>query len=190
MKILLLVLLTVMVGAIAWLATRPAVPKSYGESYREALRTWPGSELAIDAGLERFRSAYADLSSPRTEANIRSLYAENIYFHDTLQQFDQNTALAAYMGSMAQSIESSSVRVDQIVRDGSDVFLRWTMRFVSRTAGGEMISETIGMTHLRFNERGEVILHQDFWDPASGLYRHLPVLGWLLHQVDRRVGSH
>lgn len=190
MKIFMLLLLTLLVLAIGWIATRPAVPKSYGDNYGQALRTWTGSELAIDTGLERFRSAYADLSSPHTEANILSLYAENIYFHDTLQQFDQRSTLASYMGSMAQSIESSSVQVDQVLRDGSDVFLRWTMQFVSRTSGGEVVSETIGMTHLRFNEHGEVILHQDFWDPASGLYRHIPVLGWLLHQIDRRIGQH
>lgn len=190
MKIFILILLSLFVIAIAWFLTRPSMPKSYLETYQVALRTWPGSELAIDAGLERFRTAYSDLSSPGTEANIRDLYAEDIYFHDTLQRFDRGVALAAYMGSMAQSIETSSVHVDQVLRDGSDVFLRWTMHFVSRTSGGEVVSETIGMTHLRFNAQGEVVLHQDFWDPASGLYRHIPVLGWLLDQVDRRIGQH
>lgn len=189
MKLFATLLVAIVFVLLGWLITRPAVSKSYAESYQTAMRTLPGSTVAIDQGLERFRATFADLSSPTTRANVVALYAETIYFHDTLHRFDRNENLAAYMASMAQSIESSSVHIDQVVRDEADVFVRWTMHFVIRARGRELDSESIGMTHLRFNDRGEIILHQDFWDPASSLYRHIPVLGWLMDQVDRRIGG-
>lgn len=43
------------------------------------------------------------------------------------------------------------------------------------------------MTHLRFDAAGRIIVHQDFWDSAEGLYRHFPLIGWLLRQIDRHM---
>jgi hypothetical protein len=45
------------------------------------------------------------------------------------------------------------------------------------------------MTHLRFDESGRVVLHQDFWDSAAGLYRNLPVVGYVLKLVDARMNG-
>ncbi|NCO19276.1 MAG: nuclear transport factor 2 family protein [Gammaproteobacteria bacterium] len=188
MKLILIILLATLGLGLYWLLSRPPVPKPYLESYRTALLSRPGSKHGIDSGLEQFRKTFADLASPETEQHVLDLYAAQMYFNDTLKQFDRRETLAAYMGHMAASIESSEVHVEQELRDGSDVFLRWTMRFTSRALGRNIVSETIGMTHLRFNDQGEVVLHQDFWDPASGLYRHLPLIGWLLDLVDRRLG--
>ncbi|PKL94920.1 MAG: hypothetical protein CVV18_07395 [Gammaproteobacteria bacterium HGW-Gammaproteobacteria-8] len=187
MRILTILVFAVSAAAIYWLVSRPAVPKSYVESYREALRTQPGSELAIDLGVERFRQAFSDLSSTATRDRFLALYAERMYFHDTLKHFERREMLADYMGAMAKTIEASEVEIDQVIRDRADVYLRWTMRFEIRAVGRPLMSDTIGMTHVRFNEQGEVVLHQDFWDPASGLYRQLPVIGWVLDRVDRRL---
>jgi hypothetical protein len=49
-----------------------------------------------------------------------------------------------------------------------------------------VVSDTIGITHLRFNEAGRVILHQDFWDTGLGFYQHIPVLGRVVKSINRR----
>ena len=55
-----------------------------------------------------------------------------------------------------------------------------------KIARGEQTT-TVGMSHIRFNAKGQVVLHQDFWDSASGLYEHIPVLGSLIRGVKNRL---
>ena len=49
-----------------------------------------------------------------------------------------------------------------------------------------VFSETIGITHARFNAAGKVVLHQDFWDTGLGFYQHLPALGNIIKSINRR----
>jgi hypothetical protein len=175
--------------AAAWLLTRPAAPKPFAEAYHEALAEFPGSEASIDAGIRRFESTYADLTDDRTGARVRELYAEALYFNDSLKTFRERSALADYMQATSDMLAHSDVTIDRILRDGADVFVRWTMEFRTGTTGTAVHSRSIGMTHLRFDEAGRIVVHQDFWDSASGLYRNLPVVGYLLKLVDARMAS-
>ena len=38
-------------------------------------------------------------------------------------------------------------------------------------------SNSRGTTRLRFDERGRVTLHRDYWDPAQGVHEKLPAIG-------------
>lgn len=46
---------------------------------------------------------------------------------------------------------------------------------------------SVGMSHIRFDADGKVILHQDFWDSTGGLFEHVPGLGWMLRSVKSRL---
>ena len=48
-------------------------------------------------------------------------------------------------------------------------------------------TQTIGMSHLRFNREGLVQLHQDYWDSTAGLFEHIPLLGAAIGMIKRRV---
>ena len=49
--------------------------------------------------------------------------------------------------------------------------------------GRDIHSVSIGMTQLRFNDEGKIILHQDYWDGAEGFYQHLPYIGYFVRKV-------
>ena len=182
-----LVLLVLVIALTAWVVTRPAVPKPFAEHYQRALKAHPGSDSAIDGGLERFAAVYADLTHPEIGERIGRLYADPVYFNDSLKTFHSRTPLVDYLKTTGAMLEDSTVEVDRVLRDGSDVFVRWTMTFTASAMGKEINSESVGMTHLRFDDQGRVVLHQDFWDSAAGLYRNLPVVGYALEQVDKRM---
>ena len=45
----------------------------------------------------------------------------------------------------------------------------------------------MGISHLRFDTEGKIILHKDFWDAAGGLYEDLPVLGGGMRWIKSRL---
>lgn len=187
-KILLIIVLAA-AATLAWLATRPAAPRPFVEDYHRALERFPGSDAAIDRGLERFAQVYADLTHAEIGRRVASLYADQLYFNDSLKTFTSRVPLVEYMQATAVMLQESTVTVDQVTRDGNDVFVRWTMTFKASAMGRPMTSESVGMSHLRFDNEGRIVVHQDFWDSAAGLYRNLPVVGYALKQVDKRMSE-
>ncbi|MBY6205613.1 nuclear transport factor 2 family protein [Halomonas denitrificans] len=157
------------------------------DAYRNALDTFPGSTAAIDDGLERFGRTFADLTADDVGERMRELYADRLYFNDTLVTLESSEAVGDYMASTGDKLQVSRVDVDHTLRDGHEVYVRWTMHFETAAFGMKVESNSVGMTHLRFDEAGRIVLHQDFWDAAGGLYEHLPIVGAMLRTARRMM---
>lgn len=153
------------------------------EAYHEALERIPGETAAIERGVTSFRQTFADLTRDDLAQRIGELYAEEFYFNDTVHIARKRSELVDYMARTGQNLANSRVEVHKIIRDGADVYLRWEMSFATRAVGKRVKSHSIGMTHLRFNEAGQIVLHQDFWDSGSALYAHLPVVGFWVRRA-------
>ncbi len=174
---------------LAWILTRPAAPRPYAAEYHDALDRFAGSSASVNIGLRRFETVYSDLTHRNVAARMQSLYADPLYFNDSLKTIREREALMRYMERTGEALDESRIDIEHVLRDGRDVFVRWTMHFKASALGRPVESTSIGMTHLRFDEGGRIVLHQDFWDSAAGLYRNLPVIGYALQRVDRQMIS-
>ncbi len=152
-------------------------------AYETALLNFAGSTVAIDEGVARFKDSYRDLTAVDVGERMRATYAESFHFNDTLHTFAALNDLVDYMTNTGAALEESHVEVHQVIRDAADVYVRWTMEFHTRAAGRRVHSKSIGMTHLRFDEQGRVVLHQDFWDSGHALYAHLPGVGFAVRRA-------
>lgn len=152
-------------------------------AYHDALERLPGDSAAIDSGVATFRQTFADLTRDDLARRIGELYAEEFYFNDTVHIARERSELVEYMARTGQGLEQNRVEVHKVIRDGADVYVRWEMTFRTRALGKRIESHSIGMTHLRFDEHGKIVLHQDFWDSGSALYAHLPVVGFFVRRA-------
>jgi hypothetical protein len=44
-----------------------------------------------------------------------------------------------------------------------------------------------GVSRLKMNDEGRVIEHIDYWDAAEHLYAKMPIIGWLIGIIKRRI---
>jgi steroid delta-isomerase len=70
--------------------------------------------------------------------------------------------------------------------DGDICLMRWL--FEAETKGGLKLSFA-GMSELTFDSEGKVACHVDPWDAGKEFYERLPLLGWLLRTIRRRVAA-
>lgn len=154
-----------------------APPPPYALEYRAALARSPGAPQDAAAVGQRFVALYADLGHAELPARVASLYADELYFNDTLTTLRRRDEVLAYLQETAERASGMQVELLAALADGNDVYLRWEMRFEFKAAWRRAQSHTVGMTHLRLDSEGRIILHQDFWDSAEGIYRQLPVVG-------------
>ncbi len=66
-------------------------------------------------------------------------------------------------------------------------FFAWTLCGRLHRSGKQITFE--GVTELRFDAQGRIVLHIDHWDAASQLYEELPVLGALLARLRARLSA-
>ena len=152
-------------------------------AYHDALDRLPGEATAIDRGVETFAQTYGDLTQEDLADRIAELYAEDMYFNDTVHIIRDRSKLVDYMARTGSSLEENRVDIHKVIRDGQDVYVRWEMTFVTRAVGKRIESHSIGISHLRFNADGKIVLHQDFWDSGNALYAHLPVVGFFVRRA-------
>jgi hypothetical protein len=78
------------------------------------------------------------------------------------------------------------VTIDDIASSGNNHYVRWTMVFSAPKLNGGKPVESVGMSHVRFNDNGQVTMHQDFWDSGTNIYGQIPVLGGVIESIRRR----
>lgn len=156
---------------------------AYLNDYREAL-TVEGSlpvdkTKAANGFIEVFNQAqHADI-----ESIIRETYAETLYFNDTFRTITDRNELIDYMQQTGQHVDQLEVEIEDIALSKQDVYVRWIMRMQFTVMGKKVDSQSIGISQLRFDKDGKIILHQDFWDGVDGFYQYLPIIGYSLRKI-------
>ncbi len=159
---------------------------SYSARYVQALETHDGVEVQ-SAHLTPFIEFITGLGSEDWERRFQGVYAEQVHFSDTLALIEDRATLKTYFADLVAANAQVSVNVLSQQLRGHDGYLIWEMHSSFKPIFATKHSHSIGITHLRFNAAGEIILHQDFWDAATGFYQHVPMLGQAVRGVNARL---
>lgn len=134
-----------------------------------------------------FQRLFARFTPDAVPAAVAEAYAADVWFDDTLTTIEGRDRLAAYLTHSASLCDAFEVIVHEARGSDGDYLVRWSMRIKFRKFRRGQWTESIGVSHLRFDTEGRIILHQDYWDGARGLFEHVPVLGWAIRFIKSRV---
>ncbi len=164
-----------------------------GEAYLRALADTEERAAALDgpdgaavrAGLDRFTAMFAAFDRTQLAAEAARVYAADAYFNDQVKVLRGSASIGPYLARSAAMLTSWSITMDEPLVDGSDVYLRWVMRYQTDPAGAEAVAP--GISHLRFDREGKVLVHHDLWDATAGIFERIPVLGGMIRLVKSRI---
>ena len=143
---------------------------------------------AEGAALENFAAFFSSFAADRIERQLDRTYSEDVYFNDTLKAVRGAAALKHYLTESAAAVEECRVHIEDTTRCASGEYLvRWRMMIRFKRFRRGVDTWTIGVSHLRFGADGRVVYHQDYWNAADGIYEHVPVLGWMIRAIKRRL---
>lgn len=140
------------------------------------------------AALARFQRFFADFSPQKIAVLLDQTYSDDAWFNDTLKTIRGREAMRHYLADSAQAVQSCVVEVKEVLsNERGDYFIRWlmTIRFKRFKKGQD--TQTIGMSHVRFNAEGKVCFHQDYWDSTAGIFEHIPFVGWMIRKIKARL---
>ena len=140
--------------------------------------------------VQAWKDALADLTFPTDEQKnaLDAVYADDLFFNDTLKTLRSGSEVKKHLVGTADLLTSGSVECHSTTRDENGAYyVRWQMSYAGPKMNSGKPIVTIGMTQLRFNEQGRVIFHQDYWDSATGVFEHIPLVGGLVKFIRGRM---
>ena len=141
-----------------------------------------------DPRLAGFIKVFGGFSHDLISDGLDDIYAEKLYFNDTFHSFTKRADLKEYLLGLT-SVAETTVTVLDASAVGNDVLLRWKMNTKGKVLWKTLDIDSVGITHLRFNEDDQIILHQDYWDGVQGFYAHVPLIGSPLKYIRSKVGE-
>ena len=159
---------------------------SYPEVYRQALDEFKGTDRVPPQIIDDFSTFLSNLGAANSAERAEALYAPTLHFSDSLMHTRSRDDVVAHFQGLVDAETQVEVQMLQTLISGSDIYLVWSMQSQCTPVRKTVVSDSIGITHLRFNERGQVIVHQDFWDTGQGFYQHVPVLGRVIRSINSR----
>ena len=130
-------------------------------------------------------AAYFESVSPDNLEELRTLCAPDVRFRDPFNDVRGQDQIIRIFAKMYEDVAEPTFEVLDSAVSGSNSYIRWIFRFKNKKNGRTFSVD--GMTEVHFDETGRVTAHLDHWDVASQLYEHLPVLGFVLRMIRRRL---
>ena len=147
----------------------------------------PGSE-AERQGIDRLKAFLSRIDEESVRTRTLSIYAPDAYLNDTLVSRRGATNIQAYFLETVAAAESITASIEDVSRSADGhYYFRWVMDVrMKKIASGDTL-RTLGITLVRFDEQGRVLIHQDYWDSAAGLWDHVPGIGRGIRWIKRRL---
>lgn len=121
--------------------------------------------------------------------SLADIYSDDIQFRDPLHAVNGLGNLADYYGSMMIDLIECRFEFHHSLEmcERGEAVLFWTMHYRHKKLAGGKSLELTGNTHLLFNDK--VYYHRDYFDAGSMLYEHIPVMGFAIRTIKKRVGA-
>lgn len=146
----------------------------------------PGSAEEA-AMLQPMMALFEQYTEANLRENVQKVYAESVYFRDAFKQLSTAAEIEEYMVAGMAPIEGAEFVFNNVLRKGIDFYFDWTMRLDFKKTPKGTWEESIGMSRMRFNAEGQVIFHQDYWDPTDIVYKRIPIVRQLIAYVKRKL---
>jgi hypothetical protein len=125
--------------------------------------------LTPETPLEAFRDCfddYAGFSDPfHTVIGVEAIY----------QVFEK----------MYADLYKPRFKIDEVIANDDVAYIRWHFFYRFKEHGAPQ--NFSGVSRVEFSSSGKVLKHTDYWDAASNLYEHLPLIGSIMRFIKERI---
>jgi SnoaL-like domain len=143
----------------------------------------PASDPRLPGPVQLFQRAFRELR-PETPFPYEQLYAPDVIFEDPLHRADGLAALRRHFERLNANLRVCHFEYGPAFVEADEAVLSWTMKLELRRGPRQPVVVS-GMTHVRFGDR--VSYQRDHFDAGALVYEHVPLLGWLIRLLKRRL---
>lgn len=137
--------------------------------------------------IDTFRQFYDDLTLEKLPM-LEKLYDDNVLLIDPVGTHRGLPLVDTYFRKLMANTSSCRFDIHQIMRNENTIFVSWTMVFVTPTFNkGEPVAVD-GCSHLIVRNE-KIIQHRDYYDMGQMIYEKIPVLGFLVKTIKKKMAA-
>jgi steroid delta-isomerase len=125
---------------------------------------------------------FLETLTPEGLHQLKDHVAPDVRFCDPFNDVQGADGMERVFHHMFENVGPVKFIVSKILSEGDTCLMAW--RFEARLRNAPWSFE--GTSAIRFDVDGRVTEHIDYWD-AAALYERLPIIGWLLRKVRRKL---
>lgn len=139
---------------------------------------------AFLAGIDRYVSFYETLTA-RSLPLIADVVSPDIRFVDPFNDVRGIAPLTTILSDMFTHLENPRFKITDRALSAQPytVYIKWV--FSGARAGNPFSFE--GMSEVAFDINGKAISHIDFWDSGKHVFAHVPVVGYFIRSIQKRL---
>jgi len=133
----------------------------------------------------RFReiATWFETLTPSSLSQIERIYAADATFCDPFNELKGIGKVMAVYDHMFLNLNEPRFVIHQTISQDRHAVMMWTFNFVWRNRAQKIV----GCTHFEIDQSGLITMHRDYWDAAQELYEKIPLLGFLMRWLRRRL---
>lgn len=116
--------------------------------------------------------------------DLRKLVTEDVRFRDPFNDVRGVDRMMRIFEDMFEDVENPKFDILATLEDGAHGFIKWRMT-ASHPSLGDLSFE--GVSEVETDRHGRISSHIDYWDPAAAIYDRIPVVGFVLRRISRRL---
>jgi steroid delta-isomerase len=131
--------------------------------------------------------AFIEGLSPTTVRRLDELAAPGMHYRDPFHDTHGIEAAKRVMARIFREVDDPRYMVTHAALDGDTCFFRWKFTCRPRHYGRGQPWIIDGITEVRFNDQGKAVEHVDYWDAGHYVYERLPLFGYLIRFIRKRM---
>lgn len=143
--------------------------------------------MSCEYEARRYARFFETLKPQTPKEAYAAVFESDIYFEDPFHRCKGIDAAVAVFTRMFDTVNAPAFCVDEIICRDAVAYLRWEFSYRDAPGGTPQFFE--GVSRVQFADSGRASSHIDYWDAARNVYERLPMLGWLLSGLRRRIGA-
>lgn len=124
--------------------------------------------------------------TPESVGRCAEFYSQNAWFKDPFNDVHGVAAIERIFAHMFEQVDEPRFIVTSHLANGYEAMLAWQLHYRDGFGQKAMVR---GMSHLSYGPDGLVQAHRDYWDPAEELYMKLPVIGFVMRLLRRKLAA-
>jgi limonene-1,2-epoxide hydrolase len=147
--------------------------------------TW-GQSMKDLGNKEKIQFFFEKLSKDNMSL-VEDFYHPLVDFTDPIGHIKGSEKIKAYYGNMYKNVKSINFKFTNFHEAGDTVVAIWTMTLETEQLNGGTPYSVAGNSVIKFDEAGKVIYHRDYFDMGAFIYERLPVLGFVIKKIKKRL---
>ncbi len=135
---------------------------------------------------EQFKQLYRRFDAHLLD-KLPDVYSPTIVFKDPIHELRGIDALRRYFAGLCDPELSCEFEITNEIVSHDQAFFQWRMIYQhpGLRAGKKLTLN--GASLVKFNSN--IFYHEDFYDMGAMVYQHLPLVGWVVKKINKRIAE-